>query len=123
MAWASLSDVLPLRLRCCNPCGAVVDAVRSCYRGYWNLPPLGSDSVAGRYVFAPSNAKPVPFLHYFGSRHWLTEDERAISPLGDAGPLLGDTDSWENGAGYPSQDIFETLGGDCYTSQSSPCDT
>jgi len=60
----------------CDPCGLVVDAVRSCFKGKWRFYSETPEAItSGHLYFADPGTPTLSFPHYFGSAAWRRGDE------------------------------------------------
>lgn len=81
-----------------SACGSIMDCVRSCYRSrmalYRDRPDVLTE---GRWHFCPPGAKPVPYLHLFGSSNY-DPDGRFDPQVGEVGT---GSHPWSNGSSNP----------------------
>lgn len=100
-----------------SACGMGVEWVRSCYAGEWRLCKGLAEAVPGRYVYCDPDTPACPFVHYFGSRNYTTDDEIDDERLGE---LRAGSQQWRDGQGYvfappakPLGSQEEFLGSNC----------
>jgi hypothetical protein len=78
----------------CSPCGAVVEMLRSCYRGKWRLcKDDATIETPGRYYFVKEGTPAYPHFHLLHSQTWYDKNSPATPSLGEI-PVKT---SWDRG--------------------------